>query len=553
MSATDRTLLVQLFDEDREKDFPALSDSEFFEIYVPYHYLKGFELDYSDIENGIVDGPKDGGIDAFFTLVDGRQAADVELASVRKGPTLDVFVFSTKYINSFKTGTLADIRTTLNDLLTLDDARFISQSANYNIDLVVAMNGFRTTYRAIASRFPKLRITVVYGTASSNPPTAEITTRLEALAEDLRDQFSDAQVHAEAADAKAVLAKVREVAEQVRPLEVSGNSVSLQRGPSYICLAKLEKFYEFIITPTKSIEQRLFDDNVRDWEGDVKVNKEIAKTLESATETDFWWLNNGVSIICDNATLSGNTLLIKNPKIVNGLQTSRQLFAHFAAGGKKDDDRHILVRVVSAEDENVRASIIRATNRQTPILPAQLVATSEIHKNIELFLRGRGIYYERRKNHWKNLGKSRSEIVTVTDLAQAMIALVAGKPHVARARPGSLLNTEADQELIFSESYNLAIYEKVVDLVRSVDAQILEVLPQCGRRDRNNIKFQVAAKIVYESCGQNFGAERLLSASLISPEMRAVIIQMVYEVYVAEGMTDAVAKSEDFWLTIREA
>lgn len=285
---------------------------------------------------------------------------------------------------------------------------------------------------------------------------------------------------------------------------------------------------------------------------DEQVNRDISKTLDQPGEADFWWLNNGVSIICDSATLSGNTLQIKNPKIVNGLQTSRQIYSHFSGLPLYGpDDRMLLVRVISAEDENIRADIIRATNRQTPILPAQLLATSSIHKDIELYLRGKGVFYERRKNHWKNLGKKRPEIVSVIDLAQAMISLISGRPHVARARPGSLLKTEADDKLIFDPDYDLAIFEKAIDTVRSIEAQIADEIPDSGLRDRNNIKYQVAAKVVYDSCGKVFGAQRFLSSVLIQPAERSKIIAKAFDIYVEEGGTDAVAKSEEFWLKVK--
>lgn len=552
MSATDRALLLQLFREEKDSDYPTHSESDFFEVFLPFHFLKQHEIDYSNIEECIVDGAGDGGVDALVFLIDGRISTEVELSSVRKGASLDVYVFSTKFIDSFKTGAIADIRSTLNDLLTLDDDVFETQCPNYNTDLVDAVSEFRSTYKSVVSKFPKLSINVIYATASSSSAGADVLTRLDALKSDLQDQFSDATINVVAADAKIVLSKVRSASEQVRALEVSPHSINLPKGPSYICLSSLSQYARFIKRDGGGIEQRLFDDNVRDWEGDVLVNKDITKTLQNPSDADFWWLNNGISIICDHATLTGSTLMIRNPKIVNGLQTSRQIFSHFSSSDDVSDDRLLLVRVIGAEDESVRADIIRATNRQTPILPAQLLATSEVHKDIELFLRGKGIYYERRKNHWRNLGKKRSEIVSVTDLAQAVIALVIGRPHTARARPGSLLSSETDQQQIFNPEYDLTVYQKAIETVRSVDAQIHDELPGCGLRERNNLKFPVSAKIVYVSCGSVFSVDRFRTNALISPSRRSEIIRRAYEIYLDEGGTDAVAKSEEFWHRVRD-
>ncbi|GAI16788.1 unnamed protein product, partial [marine sediment metagenome] len=66
----------------------------------------------------------------------------------------------------------------------------------------------------------------------------------------------------------------------------------------------------------------LFEANVRDYQGKVEVNKAIGNTLLSAYSEDFWWLNNGVTVVASQASLSGKTLVVEDPQIVNGLQTS---------------------------------------------------------------------------------------------------------------------------------------------------------------------------------------------------------------------------------------
>lgn len=551
LSNTDRSLLLHLFQEAKKSDYPQLNDSDFFEIFVPYHYLKHYELDFSDIEDGIVDGADDGGIDSIYCLCDGRPISEIDHSSVRKNCIIDLFIFTNKFQNSFPTGVLNDVRVTLSDLFEFDQIEFDKASKNYNDDLTDICGDFRTFYITVSAKFPHLRIHLVYATASSDPAKPSITSRLDQIKSDLLDKFSECAVEVVAADARVLLSAVREPAEEVRPLQLNGSSINLSRGPSYVALVRLVDYYKFVCNKDGGIEQRLFEDNVRDFEGDVQVNQEISSTLSELAGSDFWWLNNGASIICDSATLSGSQLQIKNPKIVNGLQTSRCLYRHYSNSKLAEaDSRLILVRVISAEDEDVRAEIIRATNRQTPIAPSQLIATSRIHKDIELHLRTKGLYYERRKNHWKNQGKQKSDIVTITDLAQAMISVIAGKPNTARARPGSLL--KESNNIVFDSEYDLRIYEKAITLVRSIDALIGDTLKDCGRRDRNNIKYHVTAKTVYDSCGGIFSAERFLNNELVGPDHRRKIVRSSYNIYEKRGATDRVAKSDDFWVAVRE-
>jgi len=82
------------------------------------------------------------------------------------------------------------------------------------------------------------------------------------------------------------------------------------------------------------------------------------------------------------------------------------------------DERSILVRVIVTEDAESRDRIIRATNSQTDIPSASLRATDKIHRDIEDFFATRGLFYDRRKNFYKNQGKPVRKIVSIGFLAQ---------------------------------------------------------------------------------------------------------------------------------------
>jgi hypothetical protein len=410
MSVNDREILVQLFGESKASDAPNQNDSDFFETYVPFHYLKGHEVDSTDIEAGVVDGSGDGGVDSVYALADGKLIAEVDPALARKNVDLELWIFSTKYIDGFKLNALDTIRATLSDLLTLDNELFESKTHIYNDDVAAALDEFRSFYRSVAAKFPKLSIRVIYATKSAESASSAVLSKLDAIKQQLSSLYSSAKIDVVAADAKAVLDAVSQAPEHVRGLEISGNPISQHKGPSYVALVKLYRYAEFISKSDGTLEAQLFDDNVRDYEGDVAVNNEIASTLNNAGTADFWWLNNGVSIICDQASLSGSTLQIVNPKIVNGLQTSRKIFEHFSQLSQlPDDDRLVLVCVVSATDEDLRADIISSTNRQTPIQPGQLKTTSALHKRLETYLRGNGLFYERRKT----IGKIKEKIEAI--------------------------------------------------------------------------------------------------------------------------------------------
>jgi hypothetical protein len=104
------------------------------------------------------------------------------------------------------------------------------------------------------------------------------------------------------------------------------------------------------------LRRNIFESNVRDYQGATQVNEEISKTLgTTAGPEDFWWLNNGVTILCGSATHSGKILTIEDPQIVNSLQTSNEVYKNFSKKGiLTDDERNILVRVIVPTDGDSR-------------------------------------------------------------------------------------------------------------------------------------------------------------------------------------------------------
>ena len=70
---------------------------------------------------------------------------------------------------------------------------------------------------------------------------------------------------------------------------------------------------QYLITCTNK-KIYIFTDNyldnqrVRDYQGHNSVNKEIGNTLVSSTPEDFWWLNNGVTIVAEDVSQEHQTI-----------------------------------------------------------------------------------------------------------------------------------------------------------------------------------------------------------------------------------------------------
>jgi AIPR protein len=198
-----------------------------------------------------------------------------------------------------------------------------------------------------------------------------------------------------------------------------------------VCLVSLADYFNFISDDQGRMRAEIFQDNVRDYEGANTVNRAISETLRAGdgVATDFWWLNNGVTIIGRRVQTSNKKLVIDDPQIFNGLQTSRNVYEHFSTphdpagvGGSKNSasSRCLLVRVVQADDDAIAAEIIKATNSQTRIPPSALRATEPFQKDFEEFFSSRGLFSERRKNEYRNQGRQRRQIVAISELPKPL-------------------------------------------------------------------------------------------------------------------------------------
>lgn len=321
------------------------------------------------------------------------------------------------------------------------------------------------------------------------------------------------------------------------------------QGKVFISLVKLKDYFDFITDENDQIIKHIFEANVRDYQGKTSVNQEIKDTLEDTNpREDFWWLNNGVTILADDVSApGGKELIIHNPEIVNGLQTSNEIYNYFSVAKERDNSRSLLIRVIVPETEESRDKIIRATNSQTPIPKASLRATDSIHRDIEDYLKPRGLFYDRRKNHYKNEGKKPSEIVGLSFLAQCLMAITMQKPDFARARPSTLLEDDSSYEKLYNHSNNVKSYYIAALIGKRIELY-LKKESSLTINDKNNIKFYLAYVIAVKITSNKFPGFRSLEEidpSQIDNACIAEALIFVENIYNSMGRGDKLAKGQN--------
>src|SRR5208283_1472176 len=94
-------------------------------------------------------------------------------------------------------------------------------------------------------------------------------------------------------------------------------------------------------------------------------------------------------------------------------------------------------------------------------------------------------------NSQKILGRPADQIISISLLAQSIMAIVLQRPDSARARPSSLLKNDDDYKKLFSNTYPIEIYLFVSKIIKVVQAN-LRSNQALEPKERTNLLFYVA-------------------------------------------------------------
>ena len=489
MSTNDRILLDKILEQGRTEQSPELRADKYFELFTANQILKDFDLSYDEIESGIVDGSRDGGIDSAYVFVNAELLTeDSDLSTRRRNIDIELVLIQSKTSEGFSESAMDKFHATTEDLLDLSKP-IDALATVYNEQLRQVIQRFREAYGTLASRLPQLKLSYHYATRGDdvNPNVERKVERLEAK---VRSLFSAVTFNFTFIGASKLMELLRRQPTTTHSLTVSQTPIS-SKG-AFVCLVELKDFWKFMTDENGKLRRNIFESNVRDYQGTNPVNDDIQETLKAGGPEEFWWLNNGVTILASRpGTLSGKTLTLEDPQIVNGLQTSTEIFKFFQSPSK-EDERNILVRVIAADTADSQDKVIKATNSQTTIPAASLHATEKVHRDIEQFLKSYGLYYDRRKNFYKNEGKGLDKIISIPYLAQAVMAIALQRPDTARARPSSLLKDENDYKKVFSEDHPIQLYAVCALIMKRVDAHLRAETVGLNRKDQTNLRFYLA-------------------------------------------------------------
>lgn len=266
------------------------------------------------------------------------------------------------------------------------------------------------------------------------------------------------------------LVKILQASKPVKDtLQLSGKAIVEDMEFSRVLLGRIS--VTEIATLIERHGERLLERNIRRYLGlqGNRVNEGIRHTLTSDEKNNFYFYNNGVTLICDsfsyNALQDGDyKVRVENLQIINGGQTCMTIFKTLREPDliNKNAQAFVLLRLyqLPRENEGLVQRITYATNSQNPVDLKDLRANDERQKILEKDIEQLGFNYRPKRSNTP----TRSADITSGVAAEAVLSVWRRKPHQAkffsREHFGKLYDT------IFTDQLNGAQIVIAVQLYR---------------------------------------------------------------------------------------
>ncbi len=155
---------------------------------------------------------------------------------------------------------------------------------------------FHLAYRRLSFISPTLTFRFQYVSRGDSSNVAEnVRARAEQVTGLTQSMFSSSAASFDFIGAAELLMMYRRT--KTFSLELPFVEYLARSGDSYILLARLDDYCKFVTDEQGHLRRYLFDSNVRDYLGENRVNEDISSSLCDDNGSDFWWLNNGVTIL----------------------------------------------------------------------------------------------------------------------------------------------------------------------------------------------------------------------------------------------------------------
>lgn len=196
------------------------------------------------------------------------------------------------------------------------------------------------------------------------------------------------------------------------------------------------------------------------------IDQGIEKTIQDSPDT-FWFKNNGITIICDEFDIDGKEVKLTNFSIVNGGQTTYMI--HKSKNVSAENDFYLPCKIIkvtgNTEDEKniFSLEIAKATNSQKAIKAIDLKANSPEQVRFSQAMREVGIFYQTKRGEKVPSDYKLAYLNTdLSEVGKLCLSAIFQMPGTSRNKPSTLYNSpyydtifDKDQRRIASLSKEL--------------------------------------------------------------------------------------------------
>lgn len=420
-------------------------DRAFSYAIIEHFFYRGDENSINDIHGKVTDGANDGGID-FVHFNEDESTVVVGQSKFTESLSYDDVVDELIKMNS----TVSSFRNAQTGSFNSDVQRELQNA----IDALPEENQGAIEYYLFTT-----------STINENEAKKKISQRLETFPLESFTLFQSDDI---VSKIMSNMEEIEVVAEDKIRIDKSGNYLSYEEprtGREGIMVNMSSDSLIGLFNKYK--DKGLLALNIRGYVTNKKVDSAIDKTLNKERE-NFWFYNNGITIACDEFSVSGDMVRLYNFSIVNGGQTTNRVGNY---KGSNTETFYIPCKIVahgSNEDAPLfYSTIAEASNSQKPIKPRDLRANSPEMKRLQRWISDSGYVLEVKRGAKR---QKNSEVIKNDDFGQAMLSFIYQQPGTARSSKKSIFENDETYSKLFRKNYEKDPDQKqfIIDLIRLI-------------------------------------------------------------------------------------
>jgi len=207
----------------------------------------------------------------------------------------------------------------------------------------------------------------------------------------------------------------------------------------------------------------LFASNLRYYVKAAKIDSQITNTIINEPE-NFCYYNNGIIITCDNYSITGKKIELRNFSIVNGGQTTNLI-----GRSDFDNDFAVMCKVIKNKYDNIEekidflSKVAEASNTQKPIKAKDLIANRIEQRMLKIQFERAGMFLQVKRGEKipKDVYSQAWQNASNDQVAQMLYSVVYQMPGAAKNSKSKLLENEKIYNMIFKTEYESALFKSM--------------------------------------------------------------------------------------------